>query len=168
MNDTTFAQRGARKLAASQLHLNRTRLELIWADKLDDVTPPDWLIRGIQVRDSLAMTYGPAGGGKTFNTLDKALHIASGRDYHGRKVQQGVVLYVAGEGRIGIAKRLRAWCQHHGVDRKNLPFALSARAVRLIDPDDVGVLLESISEAQFTPILVVIVMGLFSTRNSNF
>jgi hypothetical protein len=111
----------------------KTGLVLLHGSEIGDITPPDWLVKGIQVCDSLAMTYGPAGGGKTFNTLDKALHVAAGKDYHGRPVKQGAVVYVAGEGRVGIAKRARAWCKHHGVSLDDIPFFVTSRSVAFLD-----------------------------------
>lgn len=36
-------------------------------------------------------------------------------DWHGRKTQQGKVLYLLGEGRAGFNKRIIAWRAHHGV-----------------------------------------------------
>tara|TARA_A100000164_G_C21826143_1_gene732911 strand:+ start:914 stop:1096 length:183 start_codon:yes stop_codon:yes gene_type:complete len=42
--------------------------------------------------------------------LDFALCIASGLPFNDLQVIQGTVLYVTGEGRIGINQRIDAWC----------------------------------------------------------
>lgn len=53
----------------------------------------DWL-----TLKSAAMLYGFSGVGKSFITLDMAIHVASGKDWCGHKVTQGGVLYVCAEG----------------------------------------------------------------------
>jgi hypothetical protein len=60
------------------------------------------------------MLFGPSGAGKTFCALDMAASIASGRAWHGHKVAQGSVIYLAGEGHHGLRMRVAAWAQTHG------------------------------------------------------
>lgn len=57
---------------------------------------------------SLVVVYGEPGSGKTFWVLDLALHVAVGRQYRGREVEQGAVLYLALEGGSGIRNRTTA------------------------------------------------------------
>ncbi|HEY7825007.1 MAG TPA: AAA family ATPase, partial [Acidimicrobiia bacterium] len=141
----------------------RTGLKLLSGDEIGDLTPPDWLIKGVQVCDSLAMTYGAAGAGKSFHALDKALHIAAGVAFHGRKVKQGPVVYVAGEGRAGVAKRVRAWCQHYGLNLNDLPFYVTSRAVAFLDGLAVLELSELLHNLETNPVYISI-----DTLNRNF
>ena len=48
-------------------------------------------------------------------------HIATGRDWNGHKVKQGLVVYVASEGGTGFQKRIEAFKRHYKVD--SLPSA---------------------------------------------
>ncbi|MEH6585698.1 MAG: helicase RepA family protein [Halioglobus sp.] len=139
-------------------------LRFLQGEEIGALTPVDWIIKGIQASDSLAMTYGPAGGGKTFNTIDKGLCVATGIDFHGRKVKQGAVIYVCGEGRFGIAKRIRAWRKFHAIpDDQHIPFGVSSRSVPLLDDMALTELLESLRKFPETPVLIII-----DTLNRNF
>jgi putative DNA primase/helicase len=75
-----------------------------------------FVIKGLIPECSFASIYGPSGSYKSFLALDWACHIASGKDWDGHKVNQGSVLYVAGEGGFGVTKRVRAWELQNQVD----------------------------------------------------
>lgn len=105
--------------------------------------PVQWLIDGILTTDGFSIVYGPPGSLKTFLVLDKALHIASGRAWQGKAVRQGKVLYVAGEGVRGIARRVKAWCNKHGVEPESIPFRLLPASVDLSKPDNVHKLIRT-------------------------
>lgn len=77
------------------------------------VKPVSWLVRGYFEADTLAVLYGPPGKGKSFLALDICCCVAAGVPFHGHEVEQGAVFYIAGEGHNGIARRLRAWANHH-------------------------------------------------------
>ncbi len=77
--------------------------------------PPDWLLHGTLERDTLALVFGDPGCGKTFMAFDWAARIATGTPWRGHEVKTAPVFYVAGEGRRGLGRRIRAWEQHNGV-----------------------------------------------------
>ena len=83
--------------------------------------------------EAVSVLYGPSNSGKTFLALDLALHVADGRDWFGRKVRQGGVLYLAAEGAEGVRRRFDAFVSHYRVERSSLPFALLPAAVNLLD-----------------------------------
>ncbi|MBC8497159.1 MAG: AAA family ATPase [Chloroflexi bacterium] len=83
--------------------------------------PPDWLIEGYIESGSLGCVFGASGSYKTFLTLDMALSVASGKDWHGKPVKQGAVYYFFGEGSRGFGRRVKAWMSHHGINGK-IPF----------------------------------------------
>lgn len=105
--------------------------------------PVQWLIDGILTTDGFSITYGPPGSLKTFLVLDQALHICSGRPWNGRAVKSGKVLYVAGEGVRGIARRIKAWCIKHDVDPSTLPFRLLPASINLSQEPDVKKLIRT-------------------------
>jgi len=68
----------------------------------------NYLIKGMLLQQSYAMLDGNPGEGKTFLALDMAYHVAAGREWMGRRVRQGVVLYVGFEAYGGLGNRARA------------------------------------------------------------
>lgn len=90
---------------------------LVWGEALDHLPPFEWLVDGIVPRHGLACLSGEPGAGKSFLALDLAMRVATGQDFFGREVQQGRVLFIAGEGLNGIGKRCRAWEAKHGGGR---------------------------------------------------
>jgi hypothetical protein len=110
------------------------------------------LIDGLLMLDSVAVLYGRYGTYKSFVAIDFALSVASGRDYFGRPVIGGPVVYVAAEGIGGVTKRADAWSFVHGPSGDcgfvELP-------VQLLDPDSVGEFLDAIGELPEPPKLIV-------------
>lgn len=90
------------------------------------VRPIEWLIQGFFEADTLATLYGSPGKGKSFLALDISCCIAKGIPFHGHAVKRGAVFYIAGEGHNGIARRVRAWAQHHGTEMPEHLFISSA------------------------------------------
>src|SRR5262245_43840073 len=69
----------------------------------------EWLVRGLLAAGDASAFYGVPGCGKSVLVEDMALHIAAGRDWHGREVKQGAVLYVALERRALVERRAIAF-----------------------------------------------------------
>ena len=95
--------------------------------------PLPYLIKPYLLSDTLALIFGDPGSGKSAIGLDMALHIAAGRDWHGHRVQQGAVFYIAGEGYHGIGRRLMAWGIANGIDPGSLPVWFSQEPAQLYD-----------------------------------
>jgi hypothetical protein len=53
----------------------------------------NYLVKGLIPRLGLVIVYGAPKCGKTFWVTDVMLHVALGRDYRGRRVEQGAVIY---------------------------------------------------------------------------
>jgi hypothetical protein len=62
-----------------------------------------------------------AGELKSFWAIDAALCIATGREFHGRSVKAGNVVYVAAEGANGLPDRLEAWAIRNGCEVPDVP-----------------------------------------------
>ena len=92
---------------------------------------------------------------KTFFALDLALCVAAGIDFHGRKVKQGPVVYVLGEGRGGLKKRVSAWLQEHQLAREPDAFFVT-EAVQFRESEQVEALLGQIGARSLEPAMVVI------------
>lgn len=73
------------------------------------------LIDSVLPVGGLTMLWGESTAGKSFLALDWCLHLVYGREWHGRKVRPSKVWYMAGEGEIGLKKRVVAWRKFHGI-----------------------------------------------------
>lgn len=94
----------------------RPRIRMLDIHALLAVPSAQWLIEGIMLVGTLVGLIGKPGSWKTFLALDWALSIATGELWNGRALLRGPVVYIAAEGANGIRKRVRAWCQFHGLD----------------------------------------------------
>jgi hypothetical protein len=92
-----------------------------WSDAKPILDQP-YLIDDMIGLGAMVVTYGDSNAGKTWIKLDQCFHIAAGRDWNGKKVKQGLVVYVAAEGGTGFLNRIEAFKRHY--DTPNLPFSL--------------------------------------------
>ena len=69
----------------------------------------DYLIKCYLPTESFGVVYGASGSFKSFLALSWACSIAGGRSWNGNRVTKAPVLYVAGEGGKGVAKRIKEW-----------------------------------------------------------
>nr|WP_115827584.1 AAA family ATPase [Xenorhabdus cabanillasii] len=69
----------------------------------------DYVVKGIIPAHSLCSIYGASGSYKSFLAGAWGCHIATGKVWAGKQVAQGSVLYVVGEGGIGVPRRIKAW-----------------------------------------------------------
>ena len=83
-------------------------------------TQLDYVVKGIIPAVSLCSIYGASGSYKSFLAGSWACHVSTGRQWGGRRVAHGAVLYVVGEGGIGVPRRVKAWEVVHGEQVKNL------------------------------------------------
>lgn len=84
-----------------------------------------WLVKGVLTAGEISIWYGAWGSGKSFLITDCAMAIARGNRWMGNKTLQGLVMYQAGEGALGLRKRLRAYRQYHKLPvDDDIPFVL--------------------------------------------
>lgn len=118
--------------------------------------PLDWQVQGVYERNSLVVVFGDPGAAKTFWALDIAFCVASGTLHHGREVKAGPVVYIAGEGHNGLARRRKAWEIVKRVDLKEAPIFVSMGPAMLTDDINLVSVLAAIDEISESPELVVI------------
>jgi hypothetical protein len=90
------------------------------------------LIKGLLMAGSAMVIFGLPGSAKSFLAVDMGTHVAAERDWFGRRVTGGGVVYIAAEGQAGLRARLEAWRLEHGA--QDIPFALIPAGVDLLDP----------------------------------
>lgn len=103
-----------------------------------DITPQldaGDFVQGLITDNSLAVVYGKSNSGKTFWCTTLGLHVAAGREFAGRQVDQSPVLYVALEGGFGFRNRVVAWRDEHGLGDYDLPFFATTTHLNLLDPN---------------------------------
>lgn len=104
--------------------------------RLDDVQPKigsDYLLKHLIDRRSLVLVYGESGSGKTFFSVDLALHVATGSPWRGRRMSQGLVMYLAVENPGSVRNRVYAWREHHKPE-PGAPFVIVDAPMDLRDP----------------------------------
>ncbi|GGA69092.1 hypothetical protein GCM10011521_04130 [Arenimonas soli] len=149
----------AKQRNATPGNLSRFRFTHI-SGAMAENSPPAWLVRGVLERDALAMFFGDPGSGKSFGAVDLAAAVATGRDWHGHRVTEGPVLFIAGEGRNGLARRFRAWEIVAGVSLEKAEIYLSPGATALTDWPAVESLMAAAGEVKQLlgrpPVLVIV------------
>ena len=126
--------------------------------QLDALPPPEWLVEGLVPEKSLVVAFGPPKAFKSFLVLSLALHVADDRAWFGHAVQQGAVVYIAGEGTGGLSTRLRAMRTAHGISI-DAPLYIIRRAVNFRDHNAVTALAKLIRETvgEGVPIRMVVI-----------
>jgi hypothetical protein len=89
------------------------RLKPIAWEQLSQLPKREYLIKGLLDKTGMSTVFGESNCGKTFLAIDIAVHIASGNRWRGAKIRQGAVVYIAAEGGMGLAERLKAFHMHH-------------------------------------------------------
>ena len=127
------------------------------ADVLANLKPIEWQVKDILVENSLYYDFGDPESFKTFVALDRLLCVAAGIDYHGHRVKQGTVFYIAGEGQQGLGRRIAAWHAYHKTNAKDIPFFMAKTPTQLMDTgalDDVRRAVDTLSKEYGNPAIL--------------
>ncbi len=136
-----------------------TKLKAVFGDELGtEYEAPDELIEGLLVMGSLTVTYGDSNSGKTFWALAMAAHIAMGRDFCGRKVDPGLVVYLASEAPGSIRSRMQAMKRYYDHDLSDLVMVPLPMNFYEGDEDanDVIDLVQAVSELKGKPVRLIV------------
>jgi hypothetical protein len=139
-----------------------SRYRLHGLKELRALPPLSWLVRGVMECASFVVLYGNPGTFKTFLALAWALSISEGRDWLGRKVKPGPVVYVCAEGGRGVGRRVEAWLKNEGLEDAPQAFFV-LNPVEVKDANVRGVLVKEIEKVAPNPALIV-----FDTLNRCF
>jgi hypothetical protein len=130
-----------------------------WKDIKKNIDANDF-VEGLLIREAMSVCYGQSNSGKTFFISDLALHIAAGKEWTGREIDHGGVLWLAMEGSYGISNRVAGWREHHDI-HSAVHFAYVPVALNLLDAEaDVEPLVRTIRAAaqkMEVPILLTVV-----------
>lgn len=122
---------------------------------------PSWLIEGMFESKSLVMLAGPSYSFKSFLLLDWLLCMACGRKWLGRQTVQSKVVYVLGEGKSSLLKRIRAWITHNKpsdleLEAINANFRVSFEVPQLAIKSSTDNFLADLNSEGFTPDLIAV------------
>lgn len=135
------------------------KLKVVFADELSsEYEAPDELIEGLMTIGSTTVVYGDSNSGKTFFALSIAVAVSTGETCYGRKVDPGLVVYLACEAPGSIRTRLQAIKKYHSVDLPNIaviPIPLNFYTGEA-DAADVISAIKAIEEAKGMPVRLVI------------
>jgi hypothetical protein len=124
------------------------RIPILYWDQIGPSLDAADFVEGLLLEAAMSVVYGQSNSGKTFFVADLALHIAAGKPWNGKEVEQGGVIWLAMEGAFGISNRIAAWRKEHGLEGQNIPFAVVPVALNLLHPDgDTGPLIAAIKVA---------------------
>jgi hypothetical protein len=122
-----------------------------------DLSPPKWLIKDMLPEYSMAAIVGPSYSGKSFLAVDIACSVAAGTPFHGRSVKQGAVFYVVGEGRLGMRRRVDAFCRDRGVTmkRETAPLHFSKQGLNFRDPASVNAIRDDLRKVKDVKLIII-------------
>ena len=147
---------------ASQISAQgKQRVRLVSIAELASLPPPTFLIDGTITVNGLSMVWGRSGSLKSFVALDKALCVATGLPWHGRKVKQGRVVYLAAEGASGLASRAMGWLRTRGRDCPDPDFQIIPHSLALPTQSDLDALIAALSDG--APISLIVIDTLSRT-----
>lgn len=117
----------------------RSKFGAVWFHQLerDTFEQHEWLIDDWLTVGDKSLVYGASGSGKSFLAMHAAFCVVLGIPFFGNKVlAKGGVVYQAGEGAKGIAKRVKAFRKHNGIPpSEQLPFVLLRSPVNIWSKD---------------------------------
>ncbi len=90
------------------------KLELKWFDDIGNEAKRDAMVKGMLGAGEFTMASGLPGSGKSVILTDLACHVAAGREWFGRKVKQGLVVFIAAERKKLTERRMMAFRKQHG------------------------------------------------------
>lgn len=125
--------------------------------QIENLPPVSYLVDKVLPLGGYGLIYGRRGSGKTFDALDLALSITTGRHYHGLATHAAgsTVAYIMSEGAAGLKKRINAWKQARLVT--TIPgFHALPSSVPLNDPIALAELCLAIDSLPSAPSLLII------------
>lgn len=147
-------------MAAKELLSRPTAIKRLFVDaKTMLLKEPSFLVDDAIESPCTGMVFGPSGSGKSFLVFDIALCCATGKDWNGKKVKQGPVIYICGEGRHAIPRRVKAWETHYGVTVPHGRMMVSSTSIDF-EPATIANMISEINEiaaqANEPPVMIII------------
>ena len=107
---------------------------------MDNLTEPDWMVDRICERGTVMSIFGSPKSGKSFLAIAMACAVSSGKDFYGFNTKPSTVLYLAGEGFIGVGRRVKAYEEFYNINISDKPLLVSNRGSRIGDDEEFAML----------------------------
>jgi hypothetical protein len=101
----------------------KPRFEIVRFDDVNQTLSKDYVVQGFLGAAEFSLLVAKPGTAKSVLAGDIGCHIASGMDWHGRKVKNGLVVFFAGERKDLTERRIAAWAKQHS-DVTGIPFVI--------------------------------------------
>jgi hypothetical protein len=100
----------------------KPRFNITRFDDVNQIVAKEYVVQGLIGAGEFSLFVAKPGTAKSVLLCDIGLHIAAGKDWHGRKVKQGLVVFFAAERSSLTERRVAAWRKTHDVS--GIPFAI--------------------------------------------
>lgn len=152
---TNYADLGERKSGRTGRAFKLVRFADLQA------TEPDYLVEGLIERGNMVLVFGDPAAGKSFLTIDLGACVATGAAFHRRATKAGAVIYIAGEGHSGLARRRIAWEAERGftLADRSAPLFVSTVAGNFLDAATTEAVIAEIkatADTEGPPALIVV------------
>ena len=107
---------------------------------MDNLTEPDWLVDRVCERGTVMSIFGSPKSGKSFIAIAMACAVSSGTDFYGFSTKPSTVLYLAGEGFIGVGRRVKCYEEFYNINISDKPLLVSNRGSRIGDDEEFSML----------------------------
>jgi 5S rRNA maturation endonuclease (ribonuclease M5)/KaiC/GvpD/RAD55 family RecA-like ATPase len=107
---------------------------------MDNLTEPDWMVDRICERGTVMSIFGSPKSGKSFLAIAMACAVSSGKDFYGFNTKPSTVLYLAGEGFIGVGRRVKAYEEFYNISISDNTLLVSNRGSRIGDDEEFSML----------------------------
>jgi AAA domain len=102
--------------------LQKDRFQVTWVDDVNKAKAKDEILKGVLGAGEFTLFVAKPGTAKSVLLCDMGLHIAAGKDWYGRKVKKGLVVFFAAERKPLTERRIDAWTKHHALS--GFPFVV--------------------------------------------
>lgn len=121
-------------------------LPIVFADDIVANTETNDFVEDLLRDNEFSVLYGESNCGKTFFALDLAMHVALGRKWRDKEVEQRGVIYAALEGGHGTKNRIAAFKDRYAIAGK-IPFGIVPSALNFMDRNgDIQALINAIQD----------------------
>lgn len=130
------------------------------ADNLANTEGAFDFVEDLLTDGAASVIYGASNSGKTFFALDLAAHVATGRRWQGKEVEQGAVLYIALEGTQGAVNRIKAMKMRSILPEEGAPIYVCSSPVNLLDlnhPAAITRMIQNVNTEAILPVRFVII-----------
>lgn len=100
----------------------KDRFQVTWFDDVNNSPAKEEIVKGLIGAGEFSLWVAKPGTAKSVLLCDIGCHIAAGKDWHGKAVKQGLVVFFAAERKSLTERRIAAWRKKHDVT--GIPFAV--------------------------------------------